>query len=94
MGHDNECLNYFLPIEEVLASTWEFLSGAEQDLWDDDEEEEDNSWHSYESVDDWDAASYLNEYPTGEHAREASPPFLPTDGIRNISLEADPLNAA
>jgi hypothetical protein len=32
-GQDNESLNYFLPREEVLASTWEFLSGVEQDLW-------------------------------------------------------------
>ena len=62
-GQDNESLNYFLPTEEILASTWEYLSGAEQDLWDDDEEgEEDGSWPTYESGDDWDAASYLNEF--------------------------------
>jgi hypothetical protein len=36
-GADNESLNYFLPIEEVLATTWEFLSGAEQDLWHDED---------------------------------------------------------
>jgi hypothetical protein len=67
MGHDNESLNYFLPTEEILASTWEFLSGAEQDLWDDggedDEEEleEDENWVSYESSTDWEAASYVEE---------------------------------
>ncbi|KAF2644345.1 hypothetical protein P280DRAFT_392319 [Massarina eburnea CBS 473.64] len=33
MGQDNESLNYFFPKEEVLASTWEFLAGVEQDLW-------------------------------------------------------------
>jgi hypothetical protein len=61
-GQDNESLNYFLPVEEVLASTWEFLSGLEQDLWDDDElEQEGESWHTLDGSDDWDAASDLNE---------------------------------
>jgi hypothetical protein len=67
MGHDNESLNYFLPTEEILASTWEFLSGTEQDLWDDggeDDEEEledDENWVAYESGTDWEAASYVEE---------------------------------
>lgn len=67
MGEDNESLNYFLPIEEILASTWEFLSGTEQDLWDDAEDdddgamEEEDNWVSYESGTDWDAASYVEE---------------------------------
>lgn len=60
-GQGNESLNYFLPMEEILASTWEFLSGAEQDLWDNLDEEGD-SWQTVETSDDWDAASYLNEY--------------------------------
>ncbi|CAI6341545.1 unnamed protein product [Periconia digitata] len=32
-GLDHESLLYFLPLEEVLATVWEFLSGVEQDLW-------------------------------------------------------------
>jgi hypothetical protein len=66
-GQDNESLNYFLPTEEILASTWEFLNGTEQDLWDDAEEdeegdmEEEENWVSYESGTDWDAASYVEE---------------------------------
>jgi len=62
MGQDNESLNYFLPTEEILASTWEFLSGAEQDLWEDDGiEDEEENWVAYESGTDWDAASYVEE---------------------------------
>ncbi|XP_014556724.1 hypothetical protein COCVIDRAFT_26534 [Bipolaris victoriae FI3] len=37
-GQDNETLNYFLPREALLATIWEFLSGVEQDLWDEDED--------------------------------------------------------
>lgn len=71
-GQDNESLNYFLPTEEILASTWEFLSGVEQDLWEDDEElEEDDSWHTLQSGrrqsgEDWDKASLMNEYVVAE----------------------------
>ncbi|KAF2474475.1 uncharacterized protein BDR25DRAFT_254652 [Lindgomyces ingoldianus] len=60
VGQDNESLNYFLPTEEILASTWEFLSGAEQDLWDD--EEEIGSWKTYESGEDWDTPSYVDSF--------------------------------
>ncbi|KAL1595877.1 hypothetical protein SLS60_009567 [Paraconiothyrium brasiliense] len=64
-GEDNESLNYFLPTQEILASTWEFLSGIEQDLWEDDEEsfEEGDSWNSLE---DWEKASLVNEFAFGE----------------------------
>jgi hypothetical protein len=64
-GEDNESLNYFLPIHDILASTWEFLSGIEQDLWEDDEEsfEEGGSWNSLE---DWEKASLINEFAFGE----------------------------
>jgi len=63
MGHDNESLNYFLPTEEILASTWEFLSGVEQDLWDEDgEEHEGDSWDSLENGEDWEKASLINEF--------------------------------
>ncbi|KAJ4344753.1 uncharacterized protein N0V89_012497 [Didymosphaeria variabile] len=64
-GEDNESLNYFLPTQEILASTWEFLSGIEQDLWEDDEEslEEGDSWNSLE---DWEKASLINEFAFGE----------------------------
>ncbi|KAH7401738.1 hypothetical protein DE146DRAFT_440409 [Phaeosphaeria sp. MPI-PUGE-AT-0046c] len=74
-GHDNDSLNYFLPLQEPLASTWEFLSGIEQDLWNDGQEhdtdgperwdddfEEDISFDSRGSG-DWDRASLVNEFP-------------------------------
>jgi hypothetical protein len=72
-GQDNDSLNYFLPIEEPLASIWEFLSGVEQDLWDDggddlmdererwDEDFEDDI--SFRGSGDWDRASLINEFP-------------------------------
>jgi hypothetical protein len=73
-GHDNDSLNYFLPLEEPLASTWEFLSGIEQDLWDDDQDdilkepdhhdddfEEDITFDNRGSG-DWDRASLANEF--------------------------------
>ncbi|KAF9730405.1 hypothetical protein PMIN06_008781 [Paraphaeosphaeria minitans] len=72
-GEDNESLNYFLPTQEILASTWEFLSGIEQDLWEDDEDifkdsfEEGDSWHSLE---DWEKASLINEFAFGEDGPE------------------------
>ncbi|KAF2184960.1 hypothetical protein K469DRAFT_577661 [Zopfia rhizophila CBS 207.26] len=59
-GQDNESLNYFLPTEEILASTWEFLRGAEQDLWDVDEDEE--SWETYENGEDWDNSPYKDDF--------------------------------
>ncbi|KAF1845607.1 uncharacterized protein K460DRAFT_366459 [Cucurbitaria berberidis CBS 394.84] len=77
-GLDNESLIYFLPLEEVLASTWEFLSGVEQDMWEDgvdsddlgadvedwgDEFEEDISFDSHGSGEDWEKASLINEFP-------------------------------
>lgn len=72
-GQDHESLNYFLPMQEILASTWEFLSGLEQDLWEDDEEsfkdalEEGDSWPSLE---DWEKASLINEFAFGENTPE------------------------
>ncbi|KAF2876138.1 hypothetical protein BDV95DRAFT_217686 [Massariosphaeria phaeospora] len=74
-GEDNESLNYFLPAEEVLATTWEFLSGIEQDLWDDENDEvqqeiDGNSWPTYDSGDDWDKASLINEYPVTDDSAE------------------------
>ncbi|KAI2482794.1 hypothetical protein Ptr902_05111 [Pyrenophora tritici-repentis] len=70
-GQDNESLNYFLPREELLASTWEFLSGVEQDLWEDgdDDELDESTWvepstERYSIVSaDWNLASYVNEFP-------------------------------
>jgi hypothetical protein len=73
-GQDNESLNYYLPLVEVLASMWEFLSGAEQDLWEDgddldvDEVEEwEDSRQGRFSMDsqtslDWELASMINEF--------------------------------
>ncbi|KAL5122052.1 hypothetical protein ACEQ8H_000269 [Pleosporales sp. CAS-2024a] len=72
-GQENESLNYFLPREEPLASTWEFLSGAEQDLWADvhDDTDELERWDSdfeqgisFRGSGDWDRASLINEYPS------------------------------
>ncbi|CAG5174708.1 uncharacterized protein ALTATR162_LOCUS10907 [Alternaria atra] len=81
-GQDNESLSYFLPHEELLASVWDFLSGVEQDLWEDpedaEEEEEVNNepdWAEYRkerfSMDsyisgDWELASLVNEFPAEE----------------------------
>ena len=63
-GQDHESLNYFLPNQEILASTWEFLSGIEQDLWEDDEESfEGEEWHQLE---DWEQASLTNEFQVEE----------------------------
>jgi hypothetical protein len=73
-GHDNDSLNYFLPLEEPLASTWEFLSGVEQDLWEDDHSEGPNELNHQDAEAegsggwsrgsiDWERASLINEYP-------------------------------
>lgn len=43
-----EALKYFLPLQEPLATTWEFLSGVEQDLWGEETEEEE-----VESLEEW-----------------------------------------
>ncbi|PVI00386.1 hypothetical protein DM02DRAFT_728596 [Periconia macrospinosa] len=81
-GQDNESLNYFLPLDEILASTWEFLSGVEQDLWEADDNDDDygyedggrgfyggeegygeeDSWHTFDSGEDWEKASLMNEF--------------------------------
>jgi hypothetical protein len=73
-GHDNDSLNYFLPLEEPLASTWEFLSGIEQDLWEDEQDQALNGPDHYDGnfeediifdnrgSGDWDRASLANEF--------------------------------
>ncbi|KAF1954025.1 hypothetical protein CC80DRAFT_477034 [Byssothecium circinans] len=61
-GSESESLNYFLPTEEILASTWEFLSGVEQDLWEGDEAEDNSSWHTWDSGEDWDKAELMDEF--------------------------------
>lgn len=68
-GQDNESLNYFLPMQESLASTWEFLSGIEQDLWGEDEELFEESFEKgdgWDSLEDWEKASLINEFAFGE----------------------------
>ncbi|EUC43427.1 hypothetical protein COCMIDRAFT_100867 [Bipolaris oryzae ATCC 44560] len=81
-GQDNETLNYFLPREALLATIWEFLSGVEQDLWDEEDADEDidevgsgSDWidahtdrYSINSYTslDWDLASLVNEFRTQE----------------------------
>jgi hypothetical protein len=74
-GHDNDSLTYFMPLEEPLASTWEFLSGIEQDLWDDGEDanpQDSDHWGTVfeANIDfgsrgsgDWERASLINEFP-------------------------------
>ncbi|OAL53398.1 hypothetical protein IQ07DRAFT_609842 [Pyrenochaeta sp. DS3sAY3a] len=77
-GEDVDSLKYILPLEEVLATTWEFLSGITQDLWETDEDglnsaSEYEDWSddyaegisldSRSSGDDWDKASLINELP-------------------------------
>jgi hypothetical protein len=73
-GHDNDSLTYFMPLEEPLASTWEFLSGVEQDLWDDGEAADLHASDHWDTVfeanmdlesrgsGDWDRASLVNEF--------------------------------
>lgn len=39
-GRDNRLMSYILPMEDILEATWEFLSGVEQSLWQDDDDEE------------------------------------------------------
>ncbi|KAF2624404.1 hypothetical protein BU25DRAFT_160890 [Macroventuria anomochaeta] len=39
-GRDNRSISYVLPMEDILEATWEFLSGVEQSLWQDGDEEE------------------------------------------------------
>jgi hypothetical protein len=91
-GKDKDILAYLLPLEEVLATTWEFLSGAEQDLWEhgDDSDEleilegeeaggfsdfdvspgqnEDGLFSGLASPNDWEKASFMNEFPEGGDA--------------------------
>ncbi|KAF2013625.1 hypothetical protein BU24DRAFT_241849 [Aaosphaeria arxii CBS 175.79] len=80
-GTEIESLNYFLPTQELLATTWEFLSGVEQDLWANGEEEEEyegDEWRAYNSGDDWDAAASLNEM------------VLDDATITNVDYDAEP----
>ncbi|KAF9692261.1 hypothetical protein EKO04_009774 [Ascochyta lentis] len=39
-GRDRRFMAYILPMEDILEATWEFLSGVEQSLWQDGDEEE------------------------------------------------------
>ncbi|KAJ4337658.1 hypothetical protein N0V95_008287 [Ascochyta clinopodiicola] len=39
-GRDRRSMTYILPMEDILEATWEFLSGVEQSLWQDGDEEE------------------------------------------------------
>ncbi|KAJ4309342.1 hypothetical protein N0V94_008978 [Neodidymelliopsis sp. IMI 364377] len=45
-GRDSRTMAYVLPMEDVLETTWEFLSGVEQTLWQGEEEEEDGDMFS------------------------------------------------
>ncbi|KAG9196654.1 hypothetical protein G6011_01775 [Alternaria panax] len=89
-GLDNESLNYFLPHEGLLASVWDFLSGVEQDLWEDPEDAEDQlnyepDWTEYRkdrsSMDsyisgDWELASLVNEFSVQEDFDDSSYPDM------------------
>lgn len=39
-GRNHRSMAYILPMEDILEATWEFLSGVEQSLWQDGDEEE------------------------------------------------------
>ncbi|KAJ8115283.1 hypothetical protein OPT61_g3037 [Boeremia exigua] len=39
-GRNHRSMSYILPMEDILETTWEFLSGIEQSLWEDGDEEE------------------------------------------------------
>lgn len=39
-GRDKRMIKYVLPLEDILETTWEFLSGVEQSLWQDEDEDE------------------------------------------------------
>ncbi|KAJ4334975.1 hypothetical protein N0V87_006468 [Didymella glomerata] len=38
-GRDSRSTSYILPMEDILEATWEFLSGIEQSLWQDGDDE-------------------------------------------------------
>lgn len=79
-GQDNDSARYVLPHVDLLSSIQEFLSGVEQDIWEDGEtgeahDEAENwdgetaghfSYDSGESGDDWERASQLNEFPADD----------------------------
>ncbi len=73
MGRDKRVLTYVLPMEDILETTWEFLSGVEQSLWQDEGDEDDvftpESFgkDAYvlspgTGVSDWEVASEMNEF--------------------------------
>lgn len=39
-GSNRRSMSYILPMEDILEATWEFLSGVEQSLWQDGEDDE------------------------------------------------------
>lgn len=45
-GRNNRSMSYVLPMEDILETTWEFLSGVEQSLWHDEDEEEESDTFS------------------------------------------------
>jgi hypothetical protein len=47
-GEGNESLSYVEPLENSLGSVWEFLSGVEQNLW--EEEDEDEEWQYEDGI--------------------------------------------
>ncbi|KAL6709631.1 hypothetical protein ACN47E_001059 [Coniothyrium glycines] len=75
-GQDNDSLKYIFPQADVLATTREFLSGIEQDIWDDVDCPDDTRWDggnpnqsSYidrRSGNDWNIASQLNEFSSDD----------------------------
>ena len=48
IGEGNESLSYVEPLENSLGSVWEFLSGVEQNLW--EEEDEDEEWQYEDGI--------------------------------------------
>jgi len=47
-GEGDESLSYVEPLENSLGSVWEFLSGVEQNLW--EEEDENEEWQYEDGI--------------------------------------------
>ncbi|KAF2204567.1 hypothetical protein GQ43DRAFT_364277 [Delitschia confertaspora ATCC 74209] len=52
-GADQESLKYFLPLEGLLETIWDFLSGIEQDVWEDEEERGEEDGWMMDEEDEW-----------------------------------------
>lgn len=80
LGADKDSLNYFLPLKEPLASSWEFLSGREQNLYEDDEGMNDEggglaycyTGFDYDELDEREVERWDGDFEEGETSFESS----------------------